>query len=183
MKKDISRGIHLRQGYGGRAGRVILPLLVVVILLAAALGPCLGASAWYDRVVITKNLRLGTAPAGPECLLLGAGAKSGYEATWSAANKNAVDFRCASTATSGWAQTGAFYMKVQDYRLSGSAVRGYAYADAPSGASTGEISGVYGIGEQHGVGTLSATGKLMGLRSRVTVPTGLTIAAGNYYGL
>ncbi len=135
----------------------------------------------------TTNLQglttLGTAACGTEALLLGAGAKSGGEATTALANKNFVDFRCASTATSGWAHAGAFYIKAQDYGLSASALRGYAYADAPSGASTGEISGVYGIGEQHGAGTISATGKLMGMRSRVTVPSGLTLTTGNYYGL
>ncbi len=132
---------------------------------------------------VTGKTTLGSAATSTNCLLLGAGAPSGSEATTSVANSNFVDFRCASTAINGWAHAGAFYMKAQHAGLSASALRGYAYADAPSGASTGEVSGVYGIGEQHGVGTISATGKLMGLRGRITVPTGLTLTAGNYYGL
>ncbi|HUV04866.1 MAG TPA: hypothetical protein VMX94_07135 [Armatimonadota bacterium] len=173
-----------------RVGRVTLPLLVVVILLAAALGPCLGASGWYDRVVVTKNLRLGTAAAGPECVLLGAGAKSGGEyalrvsATY---DTNAVDIRCSSAGNTAarWAHAGAFYIKQAGAAGSACAVRGYAYSEKTDGANAGEICGVYGIGEQHGgtSGSISAAGKLVGVRSRITIPTGLTISTGNYYGL
>lgn len=128
-------------------------------------------------------VQIGATACGAEALLLGAGAKSGGEATTATANKNFVDFRTASTATSGWSHAGAWYLKVQGVGGSGSALRGYAYADNASGAQTGEISGVYGIFEQHGAGTVSATGKGAGVRSRVTIPSGLTLTTGNYYGL
>jgi hypothetical protein len=129
------------------------------------------------------SLNLGDADVGSEALLLGAGKKTGYEVTTATANKNFVDFRTASTASSGWAHAAAFYLKVQHISASGCGVRGYVYSDAAASAHTGEICGVYGIAEQHGAATIAATGKLVGLRSRLTVPTGLTLSAGNYYGL